>query len=78
MDDKATFYTVAFDPKNVFSHKKTKVTLDLTIPECEEVRLRVGEHFVVTTPERLMECIAWLLTNVGTDTMVTKNEIAGG
>lgn len=73
MDDKATFYTTTFDPKNMVGPKKAKVTLDLT--EYKEVRIVVGEHFVATTPEHFVECMSWLFTNVDTDTLVTKSGI---
>lgn len=46
------------------------VTVDLT--EYLELRIKCGERFVATTPEHLVECMAWLLTNVDVDTIVTK------
>lgn len=73
MRDMSTFYTAESDRKNVVGAEKMSVTIDLT--EYKEVRIVAGEHFVATTPERFMECMSWLLTNVDTDTLVTKDGI---
>ena len=73
MSDISTFYTTESDRKNIVGAEKMSVALDLT--EYKEVRIVVGEHFVATTPEHFMECMSWLLTNVDTDTLVTKDGI---
>ena len=49
-------------------------TIDLT--RYQEVCFRCGEYFVATTPEHLIKCLVWLLTNVDTDTLVTKDGVA--
>ena len=46
-----------------------RVTIDL--PPYKEVRFTHGEHYVATTPEHIFECLAWLLTNVDTNTLIT-------
>lgn len=51
------------------------LTIDLTEYGVREVRMACGDHFVATTPERLIECMAWLLTNVDTDTIITRDGI---
>ena len=51
------------------------LTIDLPEYDVSEVRLVCGKHFVATTPDHLLECMAWLLTNVDTDTLVTKDGI---
>lgn len=73
MSDAAKFYTTEYDPRNIAGAEKSNVTVDLT--DYAEVRIVAGEHFVATTPDRLVECMAWLLTNVDTDTLVTKDGI---
>ena len=72
MSDAAKFYTTEYDPRNIVMVGEPKV-VDLT--SYTEVRIVAGEHFVATTPERFVECMAWLLTNVDTDTLVTKHGI---
>ena len=51
------------------------LTIDLGEFNVSEVRIEHGNHFVATTPEHFIECLAWLLTNVDTDTLVTKDGI---
>ena len=51
------------------------LTIDLGEYDVSEVRVECGRHFVATTTEHLIECLAWLLTNVDTDTLVTKDRI---
>lgn len=76
MSDKATFYTTTFDEKNIVGAERISVTLDLTeYTKYEEVRIVAGEHIVTTTPEHLIECVLWLLTNVDTNTLVTRDGI---
>ena len=55
--------------------RQRSLTIDLTEYDVREVRFECGRHFVATTPAHLIECMAWLLTNVDTDTMVTKDGI---
>lgn len=39
----------------------------------EEVHIKCGMSYVRTTPEHFVQCMAWLLTNVDTDTIITKD-----
>lgn len=52
---------------------QTTVTLDVT--DYRELRIVCGDKFVATTPEHFVDCMAWLLTNVDTNTLVTKDGI---
>lgn len=61
------------DKVYVIGMGKQTVTIDLS--EYQEVRLSVGESFVATTPECLLDCVAWLLTNVDTHTLITKDGV---
>lgn len=73
MSERSELYTREYDPRNVVGAIKPTATADLT--EYKEVRIIAGKHFVATTPEHFVECMAWLLANVDTDTLVTKDGI---
>ena len=74
MSDYSELYTCEYDPRNIVGAvSKPTVTADLT--EYKEVRIIAGKHFVATTPEHFVECMTWLLANVDTDTLVTKDGI---
>lgn len=47
--------------------------IDLT--RYSEVRIECGMDYVVTTPEHFVECMSWLLGNVDTDTVITKEGV---
>ncbi len=67
----AKLYTC--DQTHVLGTDKPKVAIDLS--EYKEVRLLVGKSFVATTPEHLLACMAWLLSCVDTDTLITKDGV---
>lgn len=69
----AKLYTCDCDHMHVLGTSRPTVTLDLS--KYKEVRISVGESFVATTPERFVACMAWLLTNVDTDTLITKDGV---
>lgn len=47
-----------------------KMIVDLT--EAKEVRFKVGDKFVATTPEHLLDVVSWLVCNVDTYTRITE------
>ena len=55
--------------------RSKSLNIDLTEYDVREVRLVHGDHYVATTPEHLVECMAWLLTNVDVDTLITKDGV---
>ena len=74
MSGQSELYTREYGPRNIVGAvSKPTVTADLT--EYKEVRIIAGKHYVATTPEHFVECMAWLLTNVDTGTLVTKDGI---
>lgn len=54
---------------NMFS----EATFDLT--GYKGIRIKAGDKFVATTPERFVECMSWLLCCVDTDTAITKDGV---
>ena len=49
--------------------------LIIDLGDYSEVRIESGMQYIATTPDKLIECMAWLLTNVDTDTIITKDGI---
>lgn len=49
--------------------------LIIDLKDYSEVRIENGMQYVATTPDMLVECMAWLLSNVDTDTIITKNGV---
>ena len=47
----------------------------INLTRYSEVRIECGMDYVATTPERFIECMSWLLSNVDTDTVITKEGV---
>ena len=74
MSGRSEIYTREYDPRNIVGAvSKPTVTVDLTV--YKEVRIIAGKHYVATSPEHFVDCMAWLLANTYTDTLVTTGEI---
>ena len=47
----------------------------LELSPYESVTISWKDKYVSTTTEHFVECMAWLLTNVDTDTIITKDGV---
>ena len=68
---------VSIDEMGFYGNEIRPKSLTIDLAECDitEVRIESGKHFVASTPEHIIECLSWLLTNVDTDTLVTKDGV---
>jgi hypothetical protein len=69
----AKLYTCDCDRMHVLGTRRPTMTFDLS--DYKAVRFTAGGAFVETTPERFVACMAWLLSCVDTDTLITKDGV---